>query len=68
MTNAQPEQSGTNDDEIGLDRNFDQVDREAARTIGSDPPGGFATDIGGGSGEMDAPDQPDAAAGGTLDQ
>lgn len=59
----QPTPAG--DDYGGLDRNLDQVDRGAAQEIGSDPPGGGGTDIGGGSGEMTADDLP--TSGGTLE-
>jgi len=47
-----PSTGGGQADYGGMDQNLDQVDLAGASEVGSDPPGGLGTDIGGGSGEI----------------
>lgn len=45
--------------EAGLGRDLDQIDLDAAREVGADPPGGLGLDLGGGGrylGEDEADD------------
>jgi hypothetical protein len=47
-----PTTGGGQGDYGGMDQNLDRVDLAGASEVGSDPPGGLGTDLGGGSGEI----------------
>jgi hypothetical protein len=49
----------------GMDERFDDVDLDAAKDVGSDPPGGLGLDIGGGTEGLgqDDPDRGDRVGG-----